>query len=108
MTLLHMPFEEAATYYGWDNLVTFSRHLPDDSATHRALDQDVAVWSSTVKTNMILADVFDAVRLFNFTFAKKGSKEPDPYERPWDPRKQRIGSDPIPISQFDSWYYGGD
>ena len=37
MTLLHMPFDEAATYYGWDNLVTFSRHLPADSATHRAL-----------------------------------------------------------------------
>lgn len=58
---------------------------------------------------MILADIFDAIRMFNYSFAKHGEKEPRPYTRPWaKDNAQRIGRDAIPISEFNDWYYGGD
>lgn len=103
-----MTIEQAAASFGWDELLNFSRHLPATSATHRALNKDVAEWSATLKTNMILADIFDAVRLFNFTFSK-GNEEPKPYKRPFSNNgAKRIGSSPIPIKDFKQWYYGGD
>lgn len=73
----------------------------------RALNADMAEWDSRIKQNMILADIFDAVRIFNYSFAKKGEK-PKPYKRPWANSSQRIGSGAIPIAEFNDWYYGGD
>lgn len=103
-----MTIEQAADSFGWDELINFSRHLPVSSATHRALNKDMAEWDSSLKQSMILADIFDAVRMFNFSFAKKG-EPPKPYKRPWTANgAQRIGSKPIPIKDFKQWYYGGD
>ena len=73
---------------------------------------DAFEFASDLKRNAILADIFDAVTLFTYTFARAhGSKgrKPEPYPRPWaSGYAQKIGSDPIPISEFDRWYYGGD
>lgn len=74
----------------------------------RALNSDMSEWDSNIKQSMILADIFDAIRLFNFSFARNG-EPPKPYTRPWaDKNAQRIGSAPIPIEEFNDWYYGGD
>lgn len=74
----------------------------------RELNSDMAVWDSNIKQSMILADIFDAIRMFNYSFAKRG-EQPKPYKRPWATSSaQRIGSDAIPIADFDEWYYGGD
>ena len=112
MTLLGMPFERAASSFGWANLVTFVHHLPPTSAVYREMYGDASEFASELKQNMILADIFDAVQFFNYNYAKshggKGRK-PKPYPRPFaDDGAQRIGSDPIPISEFNDWYYGGD
>lgn len=112
MAILGLPFECAASRYGWGNLITFVRHLPPESAVYRAKYPDAAAFASSLKRNAILADLFDAVAAFNYTFARahggKG-KQPKPYDRPWaDDGARHVGSDPIPISEFNSWYYGGD
>ena len=104
-----MTFEQAAYSVGWGELVNFSKHLPASSATMRAKNEDMAVWDSNIKQSMILADIFDAIRMFNFSFAKHGEKEPKPYTRPWAKESaKRIGSAPIPIEEFNDWYYRGD
>ena len=113
MTLLGMPFECAAASFGWANLLTFVHHLPPTSAVYREYYGDASEFSSDLKQNAILADVFDAIQALTYTYAKahggKG-KKPKPYPRPWrvDDGAQHIGSNPIPISEFNDWYYGGD
>ena len=111
MTLLGMPFDRAAYSFGWGNLVVFVHHLPPSSALYRAMYGEASDFSSALKQSAILADLFDAVSALNFNFAKthggKGRK-PKPYPRPWaNDNVQKIGSDPIPISEFNEWYYGG-
>ena len=103
-----MPLERAAASFGWGELVNFARHLPLDSAVRRAEAGDVYEWATTAKTNAILADLFDAVRLFNATFGKKNSRPPEPYPRPGgNGGAKRIGSGAMPIAEFNEWYYGG-
>lgn len=111
MTLLGMPFEKAAYSFGWGNLRDFAANLPQTSATYRAINGDLARFGSPIKQSAILADVYDAVNAFAFMFAKahggKGQR-PKPYPRPGVDDGQKLGSDPIPIKDFNDWYYGGE
>ena len=112
MTILGMTFEQAASSFGWVELVNFSKHLPIDSASQRAIKQDESKFAGDLQRAALLADIFDAINGLSYMFAKAYGgkpKKPKPYPRPWaDDGSQRIGSDPIPVSQFNSWYYGGD
>lgn len=93
-------------------LCHFVKHLPLDSAT--AAEQSgydgLAVWGSTTRTNMLLADIYDAISAFRYVFtiskSKRGkAKKPRPYPRPWVREKVRkIGKDPIPVSAFGDWW----
>ena len=107
-----MPFERAADSFGWGNLIQFVHHLPPTSAVYRVKYPEASNFGSELKRNAILADLFDLINGFYYSFTKayggKG-KKPTPYERPWvSDGAQHIGSDPIPISEFNKWYYGGD
>ena len=91
--------------YGWDALEVFARHLPLDSATRRWESRDEALFASDIGRAALLADIFDAVRAFNHSFAAKGSRRPEPHRRPWTGEKtETYGSDAIPASGFDEWY----
>lgn len=108
--MLGMPFELAAVSFGWGNLRDFSRNLPQTSATWRAQHKDEAWFISPLQIAEMLADLNDAVIAFAYVFAKnaKGQKPPT-YPRPWAKNDgDSIGSDPIPISEFNDWYYGGE
>ena len=111
MTLLGMPFEQAAYSFGWGNLRDFALNLSTDSATYRALYKEHSRFASPTGQAAILADIFDAIETLAFMFAKahggKGPK-PKPYPRPGADEGERIGKDPIPISEFNDWYYGGE
>ena len=109
---LGMTFEQAARSFGWGELCNFSNHLPETSATFRALYRDAWTFSTALQQSSLLADLSDALNGFMYMFGKahggKGSK-PKPYPRPWaSGDSKHIGSEPIPISEFDSWYYGGE
>lgn len=111
MTLLGMPFEQAAYSFGWGNLRDFANNLSQTSATYRALYGETAAFGNNIKQSAILADIYDALMSFAFMFAKahggKGQK-PKPYPRPGAQGDERIGKDPIPIKDFNDWYYGGE
>ena len=85
-------------------LLSFINYLPMDSQLRQAMDpqDEVGEWSTTKKTNMILADLFD---VFVSAHTKKGHKAKQ-YPRP--KQKRKIGSDAIPISEFWDWWNGGD
>lgn len=94
------------------------RHLARDtrSATFRALNPELAEFASAWRQSAILADIYDAIQAFNWSFVcahtKKGAvppQQPKPYPRPGaDDGLQHIGKGAIPISDFDQWYYGGE
>lgn len=81
-------------------LLSFIEHLPPDSALGRELnpDNEAIDWFSTMKTNAILADLFDVFVAAN---TRKGHK-PKEYPRP--KKKQTIGKGAIPISVFWDWW----
>lgn len=85
-------------------LLSFINYLPPDSCLRAEMDpqDEVGEWSTTKKTNIILADLFD---VFVASNTKKGSKAKQ-YPRP--KQRKRIGSGAIPIRDFWSWWNGGD
>lgn len=92
-------------------LVHFVSHIDVDSALMRSIDDvDVAEWGSNLKTNVMLADVFDAIAMFGYNFAVAHSKhkpqKPKPYPRPWIKNEEKIGKGAIPVAQFWDWWTG--
>lgn len=92
-------------------LAAFVRHLPAESATMAALSPDCG-WS---RTDMLLARICEGIEMLTWLEACKGQKrskrppKPKRIPRPGvKPDEKRIGRDPIPISDFEEWYYGGE
>lgn len=103
---------------GWTALRSFVEHLDASSATVKETDPEIADWQGPSRLPMILADIYDLLAVFRWQYAtantkkgKKKPKKPEPYERPGAKREKkgtRVGRDPIPVSQFDAWWNGGD
>ena len=98
-------------------LVHFAQNLGMDSATICAASghERQSDWALRFKTNAILADVYDAVSAFNYSFIKAHSKKkkpkrPKPYPRPWVKEKhtKRFGRGAIPIKDFWKWWNNGE
>lgn len=81
-------------------LLSFINYLPEDSALRFEMDpkSESREWFTTLKTNKILADLFDAFVAAN---TKKGRKAKE-YPRP--KKNKHIGKGAIPISQFWDWW----
>ena len=85
-------------------LLSFINYLPMDSRIRQAMDpqDEVGEWSTTKKTNIILADLFDVFVAANTRRGHKAKQYPRPKQ------KRKIGSGAIPISEFWDWWNGGD
>lgn len=63
------------------------------------------VWS---RTDQMLAHLIDAVNSgfwrLSVATTRKHTARPKPFPRPWDKRGRTVGSDPIPLNTFDSWW----
>lgn len=98
------------------SLIRFVRGLGPDSAFYRAMHPDDAAtigWLDGTAACALIAELIDTVRASANALAYKGTgKRPpklEPYERPWRKNRQRrYGREPIPIRDFNTWYYGGD
>lgn len=92
-------------------LLSFVRYLPPDSALRQETDPDNE-WLTGVHGDMLLAAIYDQLASFQYSFLRsKGAKprRPKPLPRPGvRDNVQKVGKDPIPIADFDKWYYGGD
>lgn len=92
-------------------LLSFLRRLPAESETVAELAPDGG-WS---RSDMLLARLCEGIEMLLWVTANKGSKRsrqsqmPERIERPGVKRdKRHIGREPIPISDFNDWYFGGD
>ena len=83
-------------------LLSFIHYLPADSALNRERDpkNESAEWNTTTKTNVILADIFDA---FSVVHTKKGRK---PFEYPRPKANKRIGKGAITLDAMREFIRG--
>ena len=111
MTKTRYLLRDVGTLMPEGALLAFVRHLPPDSALRREMDPDTA-WLTGEPTPMLLAAIYDQLSWLQYTIVKaNGGKpmKPRPLKRPGvRDSVQKVGKSPIPISDFDEWYYGGD
>lgn len=93
----------------WSALYSFVKNLGGDSATARSLKKSTG-WETTLKTNEILADLFDQLRIIDIhlvRFISGGKTRPKfkPYPRPGkdDNTKRQIGKGAMPYNKLREW-----
>lgn len=94
----------------WDALKSFLTYAHPDSALFRKINPELSEWGSRIKTNYILADIYDQLAVANALIktiiTRKKSKQPEPYKRPGEKktRSQHMGSGPLAsISAMREW-----
>lgn len=102
LTRTHYQLNDVGGRLSWSALSSFIHNLKSDSAVARELGYETG-WENTIKTNEILADIYDVLMaiLVAVTHSKK---KPKPYPRPGkDKDKKRIGKGAIPYNQLREW-----
>lgn len=101
----------------WRALSSFAAHLDVESATVQELSPELATWNRADRVPAMLADLIDAVNgvrwvleCANTPKKRRRPKQPERYPRPGADKKdaKRIGSEPIPIREFNAWWEGGE
>lgn len=93
----------------WGALKSFLSTAKPGSALSNKLNPDMTEWSTTLKTNALLADIFDQLSLVNsnlrFLISHKRGKRPEPYKRPWlkDVNRQHIGNGALSVTDMREW-----
>ena len=94
----------------WDALDSFLRFIGPESAFAKDHDQEVAVWSTRMKTNFILADIYDMLAMINSNLiayaSRKPARPPKKYPRPGkkdEEHERRIGSGALPPDELRKW-----
>ena len=98
-------------------LAHFVKQLDISSRTYAEMHDSawLSGWSMRIKTNALLADLFDAVNALRYAYVASVSKrkpdKPKPYPRPWhksrDKGTKHYGRDGIPIKDFKKWWSDG-
>ena len=93
----------------WSALYSFIHNLGGDSATAKALKISTG-WETTLKTNEILADIYDQLRIIDIhlvRFISKGRTKPKfkPYPRPGKDgnNKRKVGKGAMPYNDLRNW-----
>ena len=101
--------EDIGCALSWGALGAFIKYLPPDSAVIRETHPEESSWATTIKTNSILADIFDVLSAINANLSALGSGKParrvKPYPRPGktEENSQHIGT-AVPISEINKLF----
>ena len=95
----------------WGALASFIFHGDGSTALARDVDDEYTLWTTNLKTNGILADIYDMLAQINANLVAIGShtksKPIKPYPRPgMDERRgdtQKIGKGALPKGEFRKW-----
>lgn len=91
----------------WNSLNSFIKNLGTDSALARDLGRSTG-WEDTIKTNAILADIYDLLQVIHGDICALGGvkrRKIKPYPRPGadKDKKQKIGNGALPIEELREW-----
>lgn len=82
----------------WNALHSFISELGPESYVAKDLEPELHEWTTTFKTNKILADIYDMLAMINSNLvaigSKKKAKKPKQYSR-LKKDGDRIGKDPV-------------
>lgn len=94
----------------WGSLYSFLKGLGPDSATARELGKSTG-WENTLKTNALLADIFDMLQIINanlVNYASGGKKKTKikPYPRPGkdNDKTRKFGKGALPLNELRDWF----
>lgn len=100
--------EDIGRTLSWSALGAFLRHPDLTSETARELEPELANWSGALKTNAILADIYDMLAMINANLCAMGSGKratrPKAYTRPGDKDTKKIGKNALPPDQLRAWF----
>lgn len=100
--------DDVGSSLSWEALGSFLHKLEPTSETARELDPELASWAGQVKTNAILADIYDMLALINANLCAIGTgnkaKKPKGYPRPKAAEKKQIGKNAIPLNDLKAWF----
>ena len=109
ITRTNYQMDDIGGALSWSSLHSFIKYLPGDSAVAREVGKS-SVWDSRIKTNAILADIYDMLQLLNanlVAFASGGKTKPKltPYPRPGreDNTKHTFGKGALPLDEMRAW-----
>lgn len=95
----------------WDALDSFFRCLGPDSALMREIHPEQADWAGTLRTNLILVDIWDMLAQINANIVAIGSRRPakkvKPYPTPWrklPEEEQHFGKGALPPDELRKWF----
>lgn len=101
--------EDIGCALSWGALGSFIKYLPQDGAVVREMHPEESTWATTVKTNSILADIYDMLVAINANLTAIGSGKPAkrirPYPRPGhkDEDTQHIGT-AVPVEELNKLF----
>ena len=91
LTQTGYTLEDVGRSLPWGALGSFLHSARPDSALAAETNPEIAEWSTIFKTNVILADLYDAVTWLTAIVAAKGSgkrpQKPEKYPRSWRKKK---------------------
>lgn len=107
MTRTIYTLEDVGGALSWASLSSFVKNLGSDSALARSLEKSTG-WEQTIKTNAILADIYDLLQVINANLCAMGgskNKKIKPYPRPGrdEDNTRKIGKGALPVNELHEW-----
>lgn len=109
MTRTRYQTDDIGGALSWSALYSFIKNLGGDSALARDLGKSTG-WETTLKTNAILADIFDLLQVIHAELVhwKSGGKKKSkikPYPRPGrdEDNKRKLGKGALPLDELREW-----
>lgn len=95
----------------WNALASFVIHEDTSSALSRELNEEYSLWAMQLKTNGILADIWDMLAQINANLVALGehskANQPRRYPRPGmeeeEENVRHFGKGALPRGQFKAW-----
>lgn len=110
ITSAGIEIEDVGGALSWGAFASFIKNLDYDSALWRSAHPEMSDWGTRLRTNIILADIFDLLAQINVNicagFSHKKPKHVKPYPRPWskDKGEKRIGGKgALPSKDLHEW-----
>lgn len=96
----------------WSSFYSFVHNLGADSATFRTMNPEYTAWDTRIKTNQILADIYDVLAMMNANIVaigtRKAPKKPKLYPRPRkennNEHTQKFGRDGMKPDDLRAWF----
>ena len=107
ITRTRYTIEDVGGALQWSTLRAFIHFLGPDSAVARDAQKSTG-WETQLKTNAILADIYDVLSAINANLIQVGSKgrkrvKVTPYPRPGTDKARKIGKGALPIDDLREW-----